>query len=98
MHDSHARFAYNSPAASFLFGSLEFPMPRKPSIWLREQDGFYYTTFRGKQVKLSQGEGEAEKAFHTLHANAPDEDKTVGYRPTFRKLADLYLDYTQQTK
>ena len=42
-------------------------MPRKPSIWLREQDGFYYTTFRGKQVKLSQGEGEAEKALATAH-------------------------------
>jgi integrase len=72
-------------------------MPRKPSVWLREQDGWYYTTFHGEQVKLSSDPGEAERAFHTLHANSAPKEET-GYRPTFRKLADRYLDYTEQTK
>lgn len=73
-------------------------MPRKPSVWFREQDGFHYTTFRGQQVKLSRDKGEAEKAFHALHANAPEEGELTGYRPTFKKLADLYLSYTEQAK
>src|SRR5262249_51490535 len=39
-----------------------------------------------------------ERAFHALKAQAPDASEGKGYRPTFRKLADLYLAYTQQTK
>lgn len=72
-------------------------MPRKPSVWFREQDGWYYTTFRGEQVKLSKDVREAETAFHALHAQEPDQEPK-GYRPSFRKLADQYLDFTQQTK
>src|SRR5947208_2318985 len=75
----------------------EKSMPRKPSIWQREQNGWWYTTFQGEQVKLSLDEGEAQRAFHELHAKLPEE-KPEGYRPTFRKLADLYLTFTQQTK
>lgn len=72
-------------------------MPRKPSVWFREQDGWYYTTFRGEQVKLSKDKGEADRAFHTLHSQEPT-DEPKGFRPSFRKLADLYLTFTQQTK
>ncbi len=72
-------------------------MARQPSVWFREHDGYYYTTYRGKKVKLARTKREADKAFHTLLATA-DEPGPVGYRPTFRKLADLYLDFTQQTK
>jgi hypothetical protein len=43
-----------------------------------------------------QGRGR-EGTLHALLANAPDEGP-VGVRPTFKKLADLYLDFTQQTK
>ena len=37
-------------------------MPRKSSIWFREQTGWYMTTYRGKQVKLSRDAKEAERA------------------------------------
>jgi integrase len=72
-------------------------MPRKPGVWLREQDGWYYTTFRGDQVKLSKDAREAERAFHALHAQEHDAE-AKGFRPTFRRLADQYLTFTQQTK
>ena len=72
-------------------------MARKPTVWFRSLDGYYYTTLKGKKVKLSKDKAEAEKAFHALLAAAPD-DGPVGASPTFRKLADLYLDFTQQTK
>jgi integrase len=72
-------------------------MPRKPGVWFREQDGWYYTTFRGEQTKLSKDPGEAERAFHALHAQEADEEPR-GYRPSFRKLADAYLEFTSQTK
>ncbi len=73
-------------------------MSRKATGWFREQDGFYNTTFCGKQVKLSQDKDEDERAFHALHASVSEEPEAGGYRPTFRKLADLYLDFTQQAK
>lgn len=73
-------------------------MARKSSIWYRAEDNTYYTTFRGKQTKLSQDKKEAEKAFHALLANAPDEGEQAGFRPTFKKLADLYLSFTEQAK
>jgi integrase len=72
-------------------------MPRKPGVWYREQDGWYYTTFQGEQVKLSKDRKEAQRAFHALHAReAPGGPKS--YRPSFKKLADSYLGYTQKTK
>ena len=72
-------------------------MPRTPTIWFREQDGWYYTTFQGKQTKLSQDEKEAGRAFHQLHSVDPGE-AAGGYRPSFRKLADQYLAFTKETK
>lgn len=72
-------------------------MARPSTVWFREHDGYYYTTVRGKRVRLAKDKKEADKAFHALLAAAPD-DGPVGFRPTFRRLADLYLDFTQQTK
>jgi hypothetical protein len=72
-------------------------VPRKPTVWFREQDGWYYTTLRGVQTKLSKGPREAERAFHALLSQEPDEERKA-YRPSFRKLADLYLTFTRQTK
>jgi integrase len=71
-------------------------MPRKASYWFREQDGWWYTTYKGVQTKLSQDKGEAKKAFHALHAQ--DEPEPKGLRPSFRKVADEYLEFTRQTK
>ena len=72
-------------------------MARKPKIWFREQDGYYYTTYKGEQTKLDKDFKEAEKAFHNL-LGRPDEQPTKGFRPSFKKLADQYLDFTKQTK
>jgi len=43
-------------------------MLRKPSILLREQDGRYYSTVAGKQIKLSQNKDRIETEFHALLA------------------------------
>lgn len=73
-------------------------MPRKPSIWLREQTGWYMTTHRGEQVKLSRDKKEAERAFHLLLANEEPLEETGGLRRSFRKLADLFLQEAARTK
>lgn len=73
-------------------------MPRKASIWFREQTGWYMTTYRGEQVKLSRDRKEAERAFHTLMAQEEPPEEQGGLRPTFRKLADLFLQEAQRTK
>ncbi|MBX9581286.1 MAG: site-specific integrase [Gemmataceae bacterium] len=71
-------------------------MPRKPSVWFREQDGFYYTTVRGQQTKLSRDKAEADRAFHRLMADAPEP--VPANSVTFRRVADTYLAVTKQTK
>lgn len=73
-------------------------MARKPSIWFREQTGWYMTTYRGEQVKLSQDKKEAERAFHTLLSQEEPPEETGGLRPSFRKLADLFLQEAERTK
>ncbi len=73
-------------------------MARKPSIWYRKQTGWYMTTFRGEQVKLSQDRKEAEKAFHTLLAQEEPAEEKGGLRPSFRKVADLFLEEAERTK
>ena len=72
-------------------------MPRKAGIWRRAQDGWWYCTHNGEKVKLSKDRKEAQTAFYTLKSQG-DEVKAKDFRPTFRKLADLYLAYTQKTK
>jgi integrase len=73
-------------------------MARKPSIWFREATGWFMTTFRGEQVKLAKNKDEAERAFHALLAQAPEPETTAKFRPSFRKLADLFLAHAEQTK
>ncbi|QEL14730.1 tyrosine-type recombinase/integrase [Limnoglobus roseus] len=73
-------------------------MARKPSIWFREQTGWYMTTYRGEQIKLSTDKKEAEKAFHTLLASEEPQEETGGLRPSFHKLADLFLQEAARTK
>lgn len=74
-------------------------MPRKPTIWLRRQTGWYMTTVNGEQHKLSKDPKEAEKAFHELMARgtAPDPNES-GPRPSLKHLVGLYLDQAQLTK
>src|SRR5262245_1810854 len=67
-------------------------MARKPSVWFREQDGWFYTTLKGKQIKLSQDEKEAEREFHALLAKRTDEPVTLA-RLSLKKLADEFLDW-----
>jgi integrase len=71
-------------------------MARKPSVWFREQDEWYYTTFKGQQTKLSRDEHEAERMFHELHAKAPEEQMENGNRPSAGRTADLFLDFSKK--
>lgn len=73
-------------------------MPRKSSIWFREQTGWYMTTYRGKQKKLSRDRKEAEREYHALLAQEEPPEEKGGPRPTFRKLADLFLQEGAKTK
>jgi integrase len=72
-------------------------MARTPTVWLRKDNGFFYTTLRGEKIKLSQDRKEAQKLFHTLMAK---DEKPTGpaISMTFRWLADLYLDEVQRIR
>ncbi len=72
-------------------------MSRPASIWLRQQTGYYYVTFRGEKVRLSKDKKEAERLFHELMARKPEE-AAPALGVSFRKLADEYLIHTQGTK
>src|SRR5262249_2673371 len=48
-------------------------MARKPSVWFRKHDRWYYTTIRGEQIKLSQDKEEADREFHRIMAEQPEE-------------------------
>ena len=73
-------------------------MARKAKVWFREATGWYMTSYRGKQVRLSRDKKEAERAFHTLLAQDEPAEETKGYRPSFRMLADLFLREAERTK
>ena len=68
--------------------------PDTARLWLM---AFPRPLDEGEQVKLAKDRAESMKAFHALKA-LPDETAAKSYRPTFRKIADEYLTYTQQTK
>jgi hypothetical protein len=70
-------------------------MPRKSSVWFREEDGWFYTTIRRKQLKLSKDKKEAETAFHALMATADEPEEQGGARPTFRRPADDFLEFSK---
>lgn len=67
-------------------------MGRKASVWRRGENGAYYTTYQGEQLRLS--EDKAERLFHELHAKKPPKE-TVG-RPSVGKVCDLFLDNSER--
>lgn len=69
-------------------------MARKPQIWFRQQTGWYMTTIRGEKIKLSKDKKEAEKSFHTLLAHDIEPEVTSHLRPSFRLVADKFLDHS----
>jgi integrase len=71
-------------------------MPRQPGLWLRSQDGFYYTTIKRKKIRLAKEKKEARKALYELLAK-PDVAPADTTRKGFRKVADQYLAYIQRT-
>ena len=72
-------------------------MARPSKLWLRKQTGEYHTTVHGKRHRLGKDKAEAERAFHALLAQV-DPAPGPAVRMTFRKLADLYLAFTEATK
>src|SRR4051812_17363920 len=72
-------------------------MARPSSLWFRESNGFYYTTIRGTQHKLSQDKTEARKMMNRLLAS--DEPPPPGRSGmSVRKLCDNYLVRTRDRK
>ena len=72
-------------------------MARPSTLWFRSEDEHYYTRIRGKQVKLSPDKKEATRLFHELLAKH-EEPAGSNISPTFKKIADLFLDESQRTK
>jgi hypothetical protein len=68
-------------------------------VWKHKQDGWSYVKVAGKQVKLSPVRAGAVKAMHALLANheTTNELPSGNFLPTFRKIADLYLDNSQKS-
>lgn len=73
-------------------------MPRPAKIWLRSENGFYYVTFKGEKVKLSQDRKEADRLFHELMAKKDEVAPPTRLGPSFKKLADEFLKDTQGEK
>jgi len=73
-------------------------MPRQAAIWKRKQDGYFYVTLKGKKVRLSKDKKEAQQAFHALMSKERDPLEKAGLSPTFKRLADLFLDEAEKTK
>lgn len=73
-------------------------MSRPPTIWFREQTGWYMTTIRGTQHKLARTEPAARKAFYKLMAeDAPAAERRPD-RHSARWLCDKFLDRTKADK
>jgi integrase len=72
-------------------------MARPPSVWLRSQDNHYYTTIKGEKIKLSPELKEATRLFHELLA-MHEEPAGCNISPTFKKVADLFLDESEKNK
>ena len=72
-------------------------MARQPTLWLRSQDKTYYTTLRGKKVKLSSDRKEAKRLFHELLAK-DEEPAGTTISPSFKRVADDFLDESERTK
>ena len=72
-------------------------MARPPSVWHRKEDDTFYTTIKGRQIKLSTDRKEATRLFHELLAKH-EEPAGSAISPAFKKVADLFLDESQRTK
>jgi integrase len=70
-------------------------MARKPSVWYRQQDGWFYTTVAGEQIKLSQDRDEAEREFHAVLAAKKTHKEPTLVRVSFRKLVDEFLEWSK---
>jgi integrase len=86
-------------------------MARKPDVWFRKFDGWWYTTIKGVQHKLARAERndkgkvtaaakaaakkQAQKAFHKLMAELPPTEK-LGPEPTFAQVANAFLEDSQK--
>src|SRR5687768_9416586 len=71
-------------------------MPRRPGLWKRKEDGWWYTTVNRQQVKLAKDRKEAETAFHELMLR-PDAAPADTTRLSVRKLADKFLTHCERT-
>ncbi len=69
-------------------------MSRPSTIWQRGKSGWWYTTINGKQMRLAQDKAEAQKALHALLAH--DKEPEVRGRPTFRSIADAFLERSHE--
>lgn len=67
-------------------------MARKPGVWYRKRDKHFYTTIRGEQIKLSMDRAEAERIFHGLMADQPEEIPTGARNLTFAQVARAFLE------
>jgi integrase len=72
-------------------------MARTPTIWLRSQDDHFYTTVRGNKIKLSPDKKVATRLLHELLAKQ-EEPAGSNISPSFRKIADLFLDDSEKHK
>lgn len=71
-------------------------MARTSGLWQRGENGWWYTTLNGKQIKLSPDKGEARKLLHKLLA--ADDRPAQGTGVTCRRLLDTYLVKTAPDK
>src|SRR5947209_3761732 len=67
--------------------------PAKP--WFRKSDGWWYATLNGEQTKLARGRADAYQTFHALKAGLKERAASAK-DPSFKKLADLFLDRSQR--
>lgn len=72
-------------------------MPRTPTVWFRQQTGWYCTKIAGVVHRLSQDKAEAQKLFYRL-MGAKEKPKKPSRGVSARKLCDLYLDRTRSDK
>ncbi len=61
---------------------------RTPKIWKRKGSDWWFTTVGTNKVRLSKDRKEAQRLFHELKG----EPETKAGGPSFRKLADLFIE------
>lgn len=69
-------------------------MARQPSVWTRGNTGWFYTTIKGEQIRLSQDKAEAERMLHRILADQEPDAKAeeVSVSPTMKKICELFLE------